>query len=278
MEVGESARLARVLGQGEDVQDKVEHAASDLSTVNAVLGVHVGHHRPLRAVVDALDKSAEVEVMVQEASQELAAMNDELSAEIDDRLLVEGELARIQAELELSRIKERRSRHDALHDRLTGLPNASLFTDRLEHAISQSNRHNWQAAVMFIDLDGFKSVNDTHGHAVGDGVLQMVAERLTAFVRAGDTVSRRSGDEFLFLMLEAKGRDSARAMAGRIIAELARPCTVEGVELTVASTIGFAMFPEDGTEPDALLRRADLDMYAHKPVAPRGSAPVILNA
>jgi diguanylate cyclase (GGDEF)-like protein len=152
----------------------------------------------------------------------------------------------------------------ALHDHITGLPNATLFKDRLKNALAQARRHSWQVAVMFIDLDGFKEVNDVHGHDVGDAVLRMVAERLQSFVRGGDTVSRRSGDEFLFLMLEAKDADNARTMAQRIIEMIAAPAVVNGIELSVQASIGLAMFPGDGTTPAVLLKQADAAMYEAK--------------
>lgn len=157
-----------------------------------------------------------------------------------------------------------RARHEALHDDITGLPNATLFKDRLKHALAQARRHSWQAAVMFIDLDGFKKVNDTHGHDIGDAELRMVADRLKEFVRGGDTVSRRSGDEFLFVMLEAQNEDNARTMAQRIISVIASPAVVDGVEISVQASIGLAMFPEHGTTAAALLKHADLAMYQAK--------------
>jgi diguanylate cyclase (GGDEF)-like protein len=140
----------------------------------------------------------------------------------------------------------------------------TLFKDRLRNGLAQAKRHEWRLAVMFIDLDGFKSVNDNHGHDVGDRVLQMVAQRMQELVRAGDTVSRRGGDEFLFLMLEATDEKSAANLAAKIIDTVAQPCEVEGLRLTVRPSIGIAIYPEDGLSSQQLLRNADMAMYAAK--------------
>jgi diguanylate cyclase (GGDEF)-like protein len=117
---------------------------------------------------------------------------------------------------------------------------------------------------MFIDLDGFKGINDAHGHVVGDGVLQMVAQRLKALVRGGDTVSRRSGDEFLCLMLEAQDENTAANLAAKIIDHVAQPYEFEGIMVTVRPSIGIALYPEDGQSEQALLENADSAMYAAK--------------
>ena len=134
----------------------------------------------------------------------------------------------------------------------------------MTHAIEQARRHSWQFAVMFIDLDHFKSINDTHGHDVGDAVLRFVAQRLQALVRSGDTVSRRSGDEFLFLMLEVKNAATVQALALDIIEHIAQPCVIDGVRLSVASSIGVAYYPSDGESASELLKYADMAMYAAK--------------
>jgi diguanylate cyclase (GGDEF)-like protein len=156
------------------------------------------------------------------------------------------------------------SRHDALHDGVTGLPNLTQFKDRLENALAQAQRHDWRLAVMVIDLDALKSINDTHGHDVGDRVLQLVAQRLQTLVRGGDTVGHRGEDEFLFLMLEAKDEANAAGFAGTIIERIGEACGVDGASLTVGSSIGIALYPEDGRTAGELLEHADLAMYAAK--------------
>ena len=259
-----STPLVRVLDQSESVQEKVETAATDLASVNVVLKDEVHRGAPLKDVRGALDKSIDVEVKMQEAADELIAVNDALAVEIDDRIAIQQELVESKAALTVSLVEERRARHDALHDDVTGLPNAALFKDRLQSALVQARRHAWGFAVMFIDLDGFKAINDRHGHDIGDGVLRLVADRLREFVRDGDTVSRRSGDEFLYLMLEVKDEASAQAMAQRILGLLAAQAMVDGVDVPVRASIGLARFPADGTSAKALLKHADLAMYEVK--------------
>lgn len=258
------APLIRALGQSEQVKDKVEQCAAELSSVNAVLKEEITDGVPLHQVERALDMSEEVEEKVQQCAQDLATVNDALAAEIDERVDLENQLSKSAAALSKSKVQERKARHLALHDAVTGLSNMTLFNDRLRNGLAQAQRHRWRLAVMFIDLDEFKGINDTHGHDVGDRVLQIVAQRLQTFVRGGDTVSRRGGDEFLFLMLEAKDENNAANLAAKIIDNVAQPCEVEGVGVTVRPSIGIALYPEDGQSVEELLKNADIAMYAAK--------------
>ncbi len=258
------APLSLALDQSEQVKDKVEECAADLSSVNAVLKEEITDGVPIQEVERALGMSEEVEVKVLQCAEDLATVNDALAEEIDERNHLEHQLSESAAALSQSRVRERQSRHLALHDAVTGLPNLALFKDRLRHGLAQARRHQWRLAVMFIDLDEFKGINDAHGHDVGDRVLRTVAQRLKALVRGGDTVSRRSGDEFLFLMLEAKDENTAANLAAKIIDNVAEPCEFEGVMLTVSPSIGIALYPEDGQSEQELLKNADVAMYAAK--------------
>ncbi|MEP7225741.1 MAG: GGDEF domain-containing protein [Gemmatimonadales bacterium] len=258
------APLIRALDQSEQVKDKVEQCAVELSSVNAVLKEEITDGVPLDQVERALDMSEEVEVKVQQCAEDLATVNDALAEEIDERNNMERQLLKSAAALSQSKVQERKLRHLALHDATTSLPNLALFNDRLRNGLAQAKRHEWRLAVMFIDLDDFKGINDAHGHDVGDQVLQLVAQRLQTFVRGGDTVSRRGGDEFLFLMLEAKDENNAANLAAKIIDNVAQPCEVEGVKLTVRASIGIAVYPEDGRSVQELLKNADIAMYAAK--------------
>jgi diguanylate cyclase (GGDEF)-like protein len=260
----ETAPLARALDQSERVQDKVEQAASDLSLVNEVLKGEIEHVVPLSKVERALDRSEEIEVKVQEAAAELVAVNDALALEIDERHRLEDRLSESTAALSASRTQERKSRHSALHDAITGLPNLTLFNDRLSNGLAQAERHGRRLAVMFVDLDDFKGVNDTNGHARGDEVLALVAQRLKAAVRAGDTVCRRSGDEFLLLILEATDESTIAAFASRIMQKIAESCQFGGASLTVTASIGIALYPGDGLSAEELLKNADTAMYSAK--------------
>lgn len=255
------APLSATLGRSEQVRGKVEEAGVELSTVNATLSDDLGD---VVAVESALDQSEAVEVKVQEAAAELAAVNDALAQEVDERHRLEQQLSRSDAALTKTRASLRKVSDSALHDGLTGLANLTLFHDRLGIALAQAERHRGRFAVMFIDLDGFKSVNDTHGHDVGDRVLQATAQRLKSMVRKGDTVCRRSGDEFLFLMLEARDETNALALASRIAQKLGQACEVEGKDVAVRASVGIAIYPEDGRSAAELLRAADTAMYAAK--------------
>ena len=258
------ALLVKALDQNEQVQDKVEQCAVDLSSVNAVLKEGTTEGMPPLEVERAIDKNEEVEIKVQECAEALATVNDALTDGVDEYKDLKHKLSESNDALSKSKVQEERSRHIALHDAVTGLPNLTLFNDRFRHALAQAKRHVWRLAVMFIDLDEFKSINDTYGHDVGDRVLQMVAKRLLAVVRGGDTVSRRGGDEFLFLMLEAKDETNVAKLAAKIIENIGEACEVEGLKLTVRPSIGIAMYPEDGQSPQELLKNADTAMYAAK--------------
>ena len=260
----EPTPLTRARDQNEGVQDKVEECAAELSSVNAVLKKEMAEGSPLGEVERALSQNESVEVKVQECAEDLAAVNSALDEAIDEHKTLEHDLSESNAALSESQVQEQKSRHLALHDAVTGLPNLTLFHDRLGHGLAQAERHGWRLAVLFIDLDKFKSVNDTFGHDVGDKVLQMVAQRLRASVRGGDTVSRRGGDEFLLLMLEAKDETSIASLAAKIVGNIAQACEVEGARITVSPSIGIALYPEDGTSAQELLKNADTAMYAAK--------------
>ncbi|MDQ2990801.1 MAG: diguanylate cyclase, partial [Pseudomonadota bacterium] len=154
--------------------------------------------------------------------------------------------------------------HQSFHDALTGLPNRLLLLDRLGQATAHRERLHAQVAVLFLDLDHFKEINDTLGHSAGDRVLQDVAERLIACVREGDTVARLGGDEFVVMLVGLQQIEDAALLAEKIIAAVSAPCQIEGSELHVRPSIGIAIFPEDGVTPDALLRNADIAMVHAK--------------
>jgi diguanylate cyclase (GGDEF)-like protein/PAS domain S-box-containing protein len=154
--------------------------------------------------------------------------------------------------------------YHAFHDQITGLPNRSLFRDRLSQAIAQSRRKTSQLAVLFLDLDRFKLVNDTHGHVQGDLLLQQVAARLRRCLRGSDTLSRLGGDEFTILVPDLHGPDDAESKALHILDELRRPFRVEDEELSISASIGVAIYPGHGATEDELIRNADLAMYQAK--------------
>jgi diguanylate cyclase (GGDEF)-like protein/PAS domain S-box-containing protein len=152
----------------------------------------------------------------------------------------------------------------ALHDHLTQLPNRSLFKDRLEHSLSQAKRNGGLIGVLFIDLDRFKLVNDTYGHAEGDDLLKNVAQRLRNCVRAGDTLAHQSGDEFTVLLPDLYGAEDASIIAEKILDILKAPFQIQEQEFRMTASIGIALYPQDGSSADVLMKNADIAMYEVK--------------
>ncbi len=159
---------------------------------------------------------------------------------------------------------ERELEDRALRDFLTGLPNRALFNDRLEHAVARTRRGSSEIALLYMDLDRFKPVNDRAGHAVGDDVLREVAQRLVGVARAGDTVGRIGGDEFGVLLESAANPAEAMCVAARILSQIGLPFVFGGEEISIGASVGIAMTGDDAREPEELVRRADMAMYEAK--------------
>lgn len=167
---------------------------------------------------------------------------------------------------DISEIKrsEELMKHQAYHDALTGLPNRLLLLDRLKVAMHHSRRTGERLALLYLDVDNFKTINDSLGHSVGDLLLMSFAHRLKNLLREQDTVARLGGDEFVIMVEDAEGESSAVAVGERILDSLNAPFTVKGHELYVTTSVGITIFPEDGDTPDALIKNADLAMYRAK--------------
>jgi len=150
------------------------------------------------------------------------------------------------------------------HDALTHLPNRNLLTDRLRQSVAQALRQQTLLAVCYLDLDGFKPINDRYGHDIGDRVLVAVAERLSSIIRDSDTVARIGGDEFVLLLTGAAKPTDFRPVLDRLIAEIAAPYQVDNKQLSVTASIGVALCPHDDSDPDTILRHADQAMYVAK--------------
>ncbi|ALK99456.2 diguanylate cyclase [Massilia sp. WG5] len=201
-----------------------------------------------REAADALRRARdELEVRVQERTAELAGANRLLQAEIVER-----------------RQAEARVHHMAYHDALTGLPNRALLSERLDRAMLAARRDGRKLAVMFIDLDRFKTINDSLGHLTGDHLLKEVANRLCRVVRALDTVARLGGDEFVVLVPGVRAAEECGLIGEKIIAALAEPVRFEGRNLHISPSIGICLCPDDGDDVETLMRKADSAMYHAK--------------
>jgi diguanylate cyclase (GGDEF)-like protein len=253
--------LDQLLGQNEHVEGLVAASAEDLASVNLTLGQELAAHQPGPGLEQALAQSRAVEGKVQEASETLSDVNQALKDEVEER----GEL---KEELAVAKAQGEADRHASLHDLLTGLPNRALFNDRLDHGLAQAMRHGWTLAVMFVDLDDFKSINDSYGHEAGDTVLRAIASRLMANTREDDTVSRRGGDEFLYLLMEIRDELDIVAIAEKLLDTIQAPCPMvvgaQSLSPSIKASIGISLFPKDGTTADGLIHRADQAMYEAK--------------
>jgi diguanylate cyclase (GGDEF)-like protein len=160
----------------------------------------------------------------------------------------------------------------AHHDDLTGLPNRRLLRDRLHQALAQALRYERQVALLLLDLDGFKGVNDRLGHGAGDNLLVAVAERLSACVRAADTVCRYGGDEFVIMLPAVERRSMAEAVVAKMQQRLTEPYRIDGFDIRVGASLGVVFYPAHGRTPDELLKRADAALYRAKTA--RGGASI----
>ena len=210
---------------------------------------------------------------MQECADDLHEVTETLAQGIEDLAQTEIALTEsremprgyAQAALAISQEEERDARRRALHDSMTGLPNRDLFDDRLSNAISLARRHDWTLAVMFLDLDRFKKINDTHGHAVGDAVLKEVARRLSLHSRDEDTVCRNGGDEFLYLLVNPQGKENIERIAGLVLLPTSQsPSRVGRGQFVVNASIGVAVYPLNGATGDELIKSADTAMYRAK--------------
>ncbi|WP_341675295.1 diguanylate cyclase [Niveibacterium sp. SC-1] len=165
-----------------------------------------------------------------------------------------------------SRAMAQRMAHLAQHDALTGLPNRMTFSEHLTRAIGLAQRHHKLAALLFLDLDRFKHINDSLGHGIGDALLQSVSQRLLGCMRATDTVCRQGGDEFVILLTEIKQAEDAARVAEALHCALQAPHFLSGHELHIGVSIGISVYPVDGLTPDALMQRADAAMYQAKAI------------
>ncbi len=212
---------------------------------------------PLRAMVEAMQLFAKAQVV----SELPSARKDEIG-------LLAGSLNEMQNTIvaNLRELHESRQalKHLAQHDALTGLPNRALFDDRLRQALVLARRDQTRVALLFVDLDEFKAINDGHGHHVGDLLLTGAAQRMQACVRDADTVGRLGGDEFVVLLADIEQDQDALLVAGKIGNALHQPFELDGRHLVISSSIGVAIYPEHGSDELSLSQSADAAMYRAK--------------
>ena len=265
--------LEHALDQSHEVKAKVEACAEDLAQANEGTKRTIAAGGTTLPARQTLDHNEAIETKVQECADDLDDVTKTLAQGIDELKVVEAALANSRtalaettAALASALASEEQANLRALHDHTTGLPNRALFDDRLEHALALAERHDWTVAVMFLDLDRFKNVNDVHGHAAGDIVLTEVAKRLAQDARDEDTVCRNGGDEFLYLLMNPQGPDNVEKIAAAVIENLARPIRVGEVQLSVRPSIGIAIYPGGGVNGEALIQNADAAMYRAKKI------------
>jgi len=249
--------LVTSLGSSSEIVQALDFGANDYVTKPVdfdVLWARVSNQLMQKQTAEYLRLAQNnLEKQIKQRTAELNSSNQQLKKEIEVRLLAEGQLQK-----------------QANYDELTGLPNRSLATDRLHQTLLKSKRHNLQPCLAFLDLDNFKYINDTFGHAAGDELLREASRRLTECARESDTVARLGGDEFL-LILEDDRTDKdqqretgIRHIGERIIENFSKPFIIEGHELNVTASLGFAIYPKDGDDSNKLMRHADVAMYRSK--------------
>jgi len=214
-----------------------------IQSIGVIQDVTRQHHteQNLREARDTLES------MVKSRTRKLAETVHQLEAEI-------GERKKIAAELDFL----------ANHDALTGLPSLRLCKDRLDHSLAEARRKRQMSAVMFLDLDGFKEINDRHGHEFGDLVLKATAGRIEGGIRETDTVARIGGDEFVIILSSLPEIAIAERVARNLIGQVSRPLRVERAEIEVSASIGIALYPEHGHSAEELIHSADRAMYRIK--------------
>ena len=229
-------------------------AGAAIATLAAVAGAAL-HDRPTGVAAGALGGAVALAFLLfrRFAAEVLESLDDANAGR-----------ERLERELAAVREAEEEYRRLAYHDGLTGLPNRTLFHDRLGLAITHSSRSQSHLALLYLDIDDFKGVNDSLGHGSGDRVLVELAGRIRAAVRAEDTVARVGGDEFVVLLAQVTGAEDAVRVATKVLDAVQRPFRVDGHHVPIAASVGVSVYPDDGTSSDDLVRHADGAMYRDK--------------
>ena len=263
-----TASLNGVLKKNVEIKEDVSKVAVDLTLVNDVLKQDP---TSVTAVQMALVLNEEAETKVAKAADDLKRVNVKLAHEIAARQGIESELdemktdlAAVRDDLLQAQITGREAQQLALTDALTGLPNRVCFDQAIQHGLVQAKRQGWQLAVLFIDIDKFKTINDSYGHDVGDQVLLTVANRLKSFIRGGDMVSRWGGDEFVCLLLDIKQEADVLKLAGQLVQLVAQAFVFSDQTFRINISIGVAISSQGGDTAELLLKNADSAMYKAK--------------
>jgi diguanylate cyclase (GGDEF)-like protein/PAS domain S-box-containing protein len=264
-----SAQAGPLLAAARPFQTEIELRRKDGSTFWAQLIAYVVNpEAPAQGTIWIAEDRTEhkaAEESLRQAADSVRRVRDELEIRVLERTAeLAGANAMLQGEIVERRQAEARVHHMAYHDSLTGLPNRALLSDRIERAVLNAQRTERLLAVMFLDLDRFKTINDSLGHVTGDALLKEVAGRLCGAVRASDTVARLGGDEFVVLVPHIRDSDEAAQVAEKIIDALAQPFPLDGHTLHITPSIGICICPNDGQDVETLMRHADAAMYHAK--------------
>jgi len=246
----------------ENKNEDYEPSFPDFLSIVLTTAAGLADNLLLRARIDELNMKLQEKVYYLEKSrEEISLYRDNLEREVEIRTReLEKANEELRKEIEERMRMEEEVRYRAYHDALTGLANRDLFSARLQETLDRKE----PVAVLFMDLDGFKGVNDTLGHDVGDRLLQKIARRLKLEVSEGDTVARMGGDEFTIVVPSPSSRESVAGLAERILRSVAKKALLEGKEISVTASIGISLFPEDGTTVQDLMKHADVAMYTAK--------------
>ena len=263
--------LDTALDKSQVVKAEVEACAENLGSTNDSAKALIADGATTLPAAQALRDGLAVEKRVQACADDLHQVTEDLAHGVNEVKAVEqalnrsrAALAESQAALAASRQAERSASQQAMHDQKTGLPNRTLFDDRLMQAIAGAERHGRTLAVMFLDLDRFKLINDTHGHAAGDFVLNIVAQRLMDHARDEDTVCRNGGDEFLYLLIDPTDRKNVARIAGLVRQAIQDPIELGDLQFVITPSIGIALYPDDAMNGQTLIAHADAAMYRAK--------------
>ena len=272
--LAEEARISYELNHVVRIKDCVEHLERDSFDV-ILIDLNLPDCTGLDTIYEVESQASNTPIIVLTEQDDNELASQALQSGAQD-YLVKGHIDRstlersIRYAIERNRLLEqleeskRLERHLAYHDALTILPNRHLLHDRLQQALAQSKRSGKLAALLFLDLDGFKRINDTLGHGIGDLLLKSVAKRLKTTVRQVDTVARLGGDEFTIVLLEINHAQDAKNVAQKILKVISRPYKIEEHELFVTASVGISIYPDDGSDIESLIRKADIAMYRAK--------------